>query len=509
MLNTNAIRSNYTHLQQRVEISAENAREKPRIFLDSTASTQIPIPVYEQLLRSGFNYANVHRGEYDASQITTESFERAYNVAANLVNANSWQEIVFGRNTTEMINLVWRSMEYDFKDGDNVVVTGLEHNSNYVSWFGLQQNLAKIGKKIDLRIVPFDHNSGELDMNTLRSFVDRRTKVVAVSGASNFMGVRPDTTTIGEIAHASGYAQPDSSRGSYFLVDGAQLVPGSPVDVQKIGCDFLVWSFHKMSLPFGVGGLYARKEIIENLSPFLFGGDMIEDVKPGVVKLKPLPWRYTAGTPNILGTIVTGHGVPFLINAGLDRLKHSPLEDMIEHEGKLIETAILMNTPRGGFTIPYTVEDERQDTFRTYLDHHPELKTILRDPQARLERTRTTVKEAMGNIQRHEEELTGLALEGLSSIPNLTIYGPRNPHKRTGLVAFNIDGVSAQSVAMELNRRGIEVRNGAHCASLAHYYMNVPDRASVRMSFYVYTTPDEVQSAVAAVRDIRDEFKKI
>ncbi len=506
MLNTDLLRSLFPYSSEGINIELKNPFQG-RTFLDNTASTQLPLPVLEHIAKSLFTYANIHRGEYDASQISTENFERAYNIAANLVNARSWQEIIFGRNTTEMINLVMRTMEPEFKDGDNIVTTRLEHNSNYVPWYGLQQILKRRGKNLGIRLVDFDKETGEIDMIQLESLVDSKTKLVTVTGASNFMGIKPDLRMIGNIAHSSGYRQLNGTQGSYFLVDGAQLVPGTHVDVQAIGCDFLAWSFHKMGLPLGVGGLYAKKEIIEGFEPFLYGGDMIEDVKEGHVEYKKLPWIYTAGTPNILGTIATGYGITFMINLGLGHLVSATASQRVKEENTAmqIKTEILLNTPRGEMETPYHVPQELGGIWKAYLSRNPEVLQVLKDPRKRFEASQAEVKTAMREIELHEQELTQYAIDSLSGIEETILYGPRDARKRTGLIAFNIEDMDPQSVAFELNKRGIEARNGNHCASLGHQHVGI--EGTVRLSFYVYNDHDDVDNDVEAVGEIIREVR--
>jgi len=484
-----------------VDIRARNLNQK-RIFVDNTASTQLPLPLLKNIVQALFNYANIHRGEYNASQHTSMEFERAYNIAANLINAKSWREIIFGRNTTEMINLVMRIVQEDVRDGDNIVVTRLEHNSNYVPWYALQQFLAKRAHpiNIEIRVVNFEPGTGSLNMSELESKIDDKTKLVATTGGSNFIGIKPDIKRIGEMAHLSGYQQPGGMKGSYFLVDGAQIVPSNPVDVQEIGCDFLAWSFHKMAIPLGVGGLYTKSGIIETLPPFLYGGDMIEEVAEGDVTFKERPWRYTAGTPNILGTIATGYGICFMINLGLGNLfleDKVGKEERIELIGRKIETEILLNTPRGDFEFEYKIPEEYSSEWEQYLAKHSEVKTAIKNQQIRLAGANRIVKTAMKNIQRHEEELTQHALNGLSRIPGVIIYGPRDAKKRIGLVAFNIEGMEPSEVALELDKYGVEVRSGTHCACLAHRHIGI--LGSVRMSFYVYNTIREVDKVLRAV----------
>jgi cysteine desulfurase / selenocysteine lyase len=501
MIHTEHIRTLFPYLDESLAIKVAHPSDKTRVFLDNTASTQIPKAVLEHIAKTSFNYANIHRGEYDASQITTEEFEKSYNTIANLVNAASWREIILGRNTTEMINLVMNLLGSEIQSGDNIVTTRLEHNSNYVPWHGLQQLLKQQGKSIDIRLVDFDKLTGQLRMDQLAKYVDAKTKLVTVTGASNFLGTKPDLKKIGAIAHGSKYVQPTGNRGSYFLVDGAQLVPHALVDVQDINCDFLAWSFHKMSLPFGVGGLYARKDVIETMRPFLYGGDMIEDVKEGEVKFKDLPWKYTAGTPNILGTIATGFGVSYLLNMALGNTipgnGHIEINDQM---CRSIEMDILMNTPRGDFAIPYEVPSDLEDSWNMYLNARPGKFESLKDPQQRLIMTRNLVAKAMKSIHEHEQELTAYALDRIVDLHNVTVYGSLDATERAGLIAMNVKGMDPQVVAFELNKRGIEVRNGTHCASLAHQYLGID--GSIRMSFYVYNDHDDVDKGVQALKEI-------
>jgi len=248
---------------------------------------------------------------------------------------------------------------------------------------------------------------------------------------------------------ASGYVQPDGERRSYLLVDGAQLVPGSFVDVHALGADFLAFSFHKLLAPFGVGVLYARRHLLESSLPFLYGGDMIAEgrVLPDLVEYNALPWKYAAGTPNILGAIVSAQALRLLLDLAL--------------------------TPR------------RPAYFGT-------AKPI----------ERTAVHAAMSRISSWNEQLAGRALAGLGRIPGLTIYGPLDPARRTSLVAFNLADRDPVSVAEALNRAGVESRAGCHCATLAHHALKLTPPASCRLSFYLYNTTDEVDQAVAAVAAI-------
>jgi cysteine desulfurase/selenocysteine lyase len=309
--------------------------------------------------------------------------------------------------------------------------------------------LPRLGRKVHYRLARFDPVTGELDLDHLASLVDAQTKLVCCTGASNFLGTRTPLAAVRALADASGYVQPDGERRSYLLVDGAQLVPGSFVDVQALGADFLAFSFHKLLAPFGVGVLYARKHLLESSLPFLYGGDMIAEgrVLPDLVEYNALPWKYAAGTPNILGAIISAQALRLLLDLAL--------------------------TPG------------RVAYFGTAMPIE-----------------RAAVHAAMNRVASWNEQLTSRAVAGLSCIPGLTIYGPLDPGRRTSLVAFNLADRDPVSVAEALNRAGVESRAGCHCATLAHHALKLTPPASCRLSFYLYNTPDEVDQAVAAVAAI-------
>jgi cysteine desulfurase/selenocysteine lyase len=250
----------------------------------------------------------------------TAQFEESYDTIAQVIGAPGRASIALYWNTTEAINAVMYSLLTEFRDGDNVVTTMMEHNSNYVPWYALcREILPRLGRRVDYRLARFDPDSGELDTGHLASLIDARTKLVCCTGASNFLGTRNPLGTIRALADASGYPQPDGARRSYLLVDAAQLVPGSFVGVRSLGVDYLAFSFHKIMAPFGVGVLYAREHLLASALPFLYGGDMIAEgrVFPWQVDYNALPWKYTAGTPNILGAIVSAQALRILLDLAL------------------------------------------------------------------------------------------------------------------------------------------------------------------------------------------------
>ncbi|MFA6534309.1 MAG: aminotransferase class V-fold PLP-dependent enzyme [Patescibacteria group bacterium] len=438
MLNTRKIRKYFP------------AIKSGRIVSNNAASTQVPVQLLDLLKKLIVKYDNVHRGQSQPSILTTEAFESSYDTIAQFINAPSRKNIILYRNTTEAINSVMYSLLTDFKDGDNLVTTYMEHNSNYVPWYGLTHEiLPKFGIKVECRLAKFDQETGQLDLDHLKSLVDNKTKLIACTGASNFLGTKNPIKKIRAIADASGYRQPNGEKKSYLLIDGAQTVPNVYIDVQDLGVDFLAWSFHKMLAPFGVGALYAREELLKTMRPFLYGGDMIAEgkVSPEKVEYNALPWKFTAGTPNILGTILSAQALRLLLD--------------------------------------FSLNPGKQVYFMTAKPLTP-----------------TAVQQAMANVAEHEKTLIGEALRLLEEIPSLKIYGPRDPAARTALVAFNYPSVSPFEIAEKLSGLGIESRAGCHCATLAHYYYLLTVPASCRLSFYIYNDLKDVRKACLAVKKV-------
>lgn len=421
-----------------------------RIVTNNAASTQLPEPLLDLARRLSVTYENVHRGQSAASLRTTRLFEDAYQVIASFIGARSFREIVLYRGATEAINAVMYSLLTEFRDGDNVVTTYLEHNSNYIPWYALAREiLPRFGVRVECRLARFDKNTGELNLDGMARLVDDRTKIICCTGASNFLGTRPPLDKVREIAENSGYVQPTGLKRSYLLVDGAQLVPNVYVDVVASDIDFLAWSFHKMFAPVGVGALYVREEILSTLRPFQYGGDMIAEgkVSPEKVEYNVLPWKFTAGTPNIMGNILAAEAIRFLVGVVLGSWGHSN------------------GHPAG------------------HLD-------------------RASVRAAMTKIEKYEQGLTGHILDELSGLKKLEIYGPRNPARRTALVAFNIEGKSPMWIAEYLDKHGIESRAGCHCATLAHHYYGLNPPASCRISPYIYNTVQEMDYIVKTIKSI-------
>lgn len=438
MLNTKRIRKSFP------------AVKSGRLVSNNAASTQIPAQLLDLMKKLSKDYDNVHRGQSSSSVAMTELFESSYDTIAQFIGANSRKNIILYRNTTEAINAVMYSLLTEFRDGDNIVTTYMEHNSNYVPWYGMTREiLPKFGINVECRLAKFDKDTGKLDLGHLRSLVNERTKLVCCTGASNFLGTKNPLRELREIADASGYVQPTGEKRSYLLIDGAQTVPNIHIDMKDADMDFLAWSFHKIISPFGVGALYAKEKLLENMRPFLYGGDMIAEgmVTPEKVEYNSLPWKFTAGTPNILGTILSAQGLRLLMDFSLGAKK------------------------------PYY--------FMTGKDLDVE-----------------DIREAMENIEEHEKELVGEALGLLDGIPSLTIYGPKDAKERTSLVSFNCKGLSPFQIAEKLNGFGVESRAGCHCATLAHHYLGLNPPASCRLSFYIYNDLKDVRKACDAVKKI-------
>jgi cysteine desulfurase / selenocysteine lyase len=421
--------------------------ELGRIVTNNAASTQPPrdlLALYESLAA---RYENVHRGQSSASREMTALFEDAYDTIARFIGAPGRASIALYRGTTEAINAVMYSQLTEFRDGDNLVTTLMEHNSGYVPWHAMcREILPRFGRRVECRLARFDPRTGELDTDHLASLIDARTKLVCCTGASNFLGTRNPLGAVRALCDASGYRQPDGEQHSYLLADAAQLVPGSFVDVQALGVDYLAFSCHKMLAPFGVGVLYGRQHLLEASLPFLYGGDMIAEgqVSPERVGYNALPWKYAAGTPNILGAIVSAQALRLLLDLAL-----TPDRPVYFGTARPIE--------------------------------------------------RAAIRAAMDRITGWNQQLTGRALDRLGAISGITIYGPRVPARRTSLVAFNLAGRDPFRVAEALNRAGIESRAGCHCATLAHHALGLNPPASCRLSFYLYNTPEEIDQATDAV----------
>jgi cysteine desulfurase/selenocysteine lyase len=399
---------------------------RPLIYLDSAATTHKPRQVLDTLERFYSHYnANIHRSPHTLGQEASELYEDARRNCARFIGARSSTEIIFVRNATEGINLVAYALsqaasgQLHLRAGDEIVATIAEHHSNLVPW---QQLARRSGATLKVAGVTDD---GCLDMAEMRAAITSRTRLVCCTHVSNVLGTVNPVREIGRMAR---------DVGALFLVDGAQSVPHLPVDVADIGCDFLAFSGHKMLAPMGIGVLYGRRELLEQMAPFQHGGGMIDDVCLDGATWNSVPWKFEAGTPNIGGAVA--------LAGATDRRTGERLPGAIDYLGML----------------------------------------------------------GMGRVARHEQVLTRHALEGLQTIEPLTIYGHCDLERRTGVVTFSVPGNDSHIVARMLDEVGIAVRSGGHCGYPLARRMGV--EGTVRASFYIYNSIDEVDAFLEALDDI-------
>jgi cysteine desulfurase / selenocysteine lyase len=387
---------------------------KELVYLDNASTTQKPYSVINSITDFYSNYnSNIHRAVYQLAEEATALYEQSREKIANFINARP-EEIVFTRNTTESINLIAHSWaRTNLKKDDGVAITELEHHSNIVPWQILSQ---EIGTRLEY--VGIDEN-GFLDLEYLIELISsKKVKLVSLSHMSNVLGTIVPIERIIKIAHENDIP---------VLVDGAQSVPHMPVDVKNMDCDFLVFSAHKMLGPTGVGVLYAKKEFLEKMRPFMGGGDMIKEVFKFHTNYNEVPYKFEAGTPNIADVVGFGAAVDYLEKIGME------------------------------------------------------------------------------NIRKHEIDLTEYALESILSIKHLTVYGPRDPNYRGGVISFNIADIHPHDLATIMNDHGIAIRSGHHCAQVLMQRLDVP--ATSRASFYIYNTKEEIDKFVNAIKEAGRIFK--
>ena len=392
-------------------ILSQTVRGKKLVFLDSAASAQKPRAVIEAMRAAmETQYANVHRGLHWMSERTTDAYEAARDAAAGLMNADR-EEIVFTRNSTEAINLVAHSYGRGvMRPGQAVVISAMEHHSNIVPWQMLRDE-----RGIELRVAPVT-DAGELDMAAFEALLaDGKVGLVAITHMSNVLGTYTPAERIVRAAHAA---------GAKVLLDGSQAIVHRRVDVRALDCDFYAWTGHKLYGPTGIGVLYARRELLEAMPPFLGGGDMISSVTYERSTWAAVPHKFEAGTPAIL----EGIG----LKAAIDYVR----------------------------AIGYPA------------------------------------------IAAHEQALTDHALARLSPIQGVRILG--RAQDRGGVISFTLDGAHAHDVATLLDRQGIAVRAGHHCAEPLMRRFGVDSTA--RASFGVYTTPEEIDALADTLARVRAFF---
>jgi cysteine desulfurase/selenocysteine lyase len=391
-------------------ILTQTMHGKPFVYLDSSNSTQKPQCVIDAMTQFYQNdYANIHRSVYHLSERATQAFEAVRKKIKAHINAKHDHEIIFTSGTTAGINLVANSFGRLLSAGDEIILSVMEHHSNIVPWQMLQEQIG-----IQLKIIPIS-DKGELDLAAYQAFFSSRTKMVSVIHASNVLGTINPIEKIIAIAH---------ERDVPVLVDGAQAFPHLSIDMQKLDCDFYVFSSHKAYGPTGVGVLYGKTKWLEKMPPYQGGGDMIEQVAFEKTTYAPLPAKFEAGTPNIANIIGFGRALDYLQNIG------------------------------------------------------------------------------MQTIQQHENVLLDYATKALSSLPGVHLLGTAN--QKVGVLTFVLEGIHAHDVGTILDREGIAVRVGHHCAMPLMQRFRVP--ATVRASFGLYNTKEDVDALMNGIQVVTALF---
>ena len=394
-------------------ILARRVHGEPLAYLDNGATAQKPLAVIDTLDRYWREHnANVHRGVHTLSEEATALYEEARLTIASHLGADQ-REVVFVRNATEALNLVAYSWgRTNVKARDRIVVTEMEHHSNVVPWYQVARE-----KGADLDWAPID-GEGRLDLEALAALLERGPKLVCVAHVSNVLGTINPIPEIARMAHEA---------GALLVVDGAQAGPKLELDMAELGADFYAITAHKMYGPTGVGALFGRRELLEEMPPFIGGGSMIRKVSKELITWADLPAKFEGGTPAIAEAIGFGAAVRWVDELGLPA------------------------------------------------------------------------------IHAAEAELTAYSLERIGEVPGLTVFGPPAGDDRGGIVSFAMDGVHAHDVSEILDRHGVAVRAGHHCAQVLMQRLGVP--ATTRASFAVYNTREEVDRLIDSLFDVRRIFE--
>ena len=384
---------------------------KPLVYLDNGATTQKPRQVVEAMVDEYYNVnANVHRGVHFLSQQATDLHEASREVVRAFINAHSTSEIIFTRGTTESINLLAFSLgEAMVKEGDEVVVSAMEHHSNIVPWQMMCERKGAL-----LRVIPMT-DEGELQLDTLEGLLTEQTRIVCCTQVSNVLGTVNPVKEVVRMAH---------EKGIPVLVDGAQSIPHMQVDVQDLDCDFFAFSGHKVYGPTGVGVLYGKEAWLEKLPPYQGGGEMIKNVTFEKTTYNELPYKFEAGTPDYVATHALATALDYVSGLG------------------------------------------------------------------------------MANIEAHEQKLTRYALKQLQQIEGMRILGAAK--ERDAVISFLVGDIHHLDMGTLLDRLGIAVRTGHHCAEPLMRRLGI--EGTVRASFALYNTKEEVDALVAGIERIRKMF---
>lgn len=402
---------NVEDIRQDFPILQRDVYGRPLVYLDNAATTQKPRSVVEAISNEYFSTnANVHRGVHFLSQKATDLHEAARERVRQFINARSTAEVLFTRGTTESLNLVASSFGEAFlKEGDEVIVSVMEHHSDIVPWQLLRER-----KGIVIRVIPMD-DSGRLDLEAYERLFSERTRLVCVAHVSNVLGTVNPVKQMAATAHA---------HGAYMLVDGAQSIPHFKVDVQDLDCDFLTFSGHKIYGPTGIGVLYGRESLLEKMPPYQGGGEMIARVTFEHTTYERLPYKFEAGTPDYVGTHALAAAIDYVEALGMDE------------------------------------------------------------------------------IAAHERRLTQYAMERLGAIKDMHLYGT-TPDK-DAVVAFNVGNIHPLDLGTLLDRLGIAIRTGHHCAQPLMQRCGVEGMA--RASFALYNTMDEIDRLAEGIERVSKMF---
>lgn len=402
---------NVEDIRQDFPILQREVYGRPLVYLDNAATTQKPRSVVEAISNEYYSTnANVHRGVHFLSQQATDLHEAARERVRQFINARSTAEVLFTRGTTESLNLVASSFGEAFlKEGDEVIVSVMEHHSDIVPWQLLRER-----KGIVIRVIPMD-DSGRLDLEAYERLFSERTRLVCVAHVSNVLGTVNPVKQMAATAHA---------HGAYMLVDGAQSIPHFKVDVQDLDCDFLTFSGHKIYGPTGIGVLYGRESLLEKMPPYQGGGEMIARVTFEHTTYERLPYKFEAGTPDYVGTHALAAAIDYVEALGMDE------------------------------------------------------------------------------IAAHERRLTQYAMERLGAIKDMHLYGT-TPDK-DAVVAFNVGNIHPLDLGTLLDRLGIAIRTGHHCAQPLMQRCGVEGMA--RASFALYNTMDEIDKLAEGIERVSKMF---
>ncbi len=334
--------------------------ENPLVYLDNAATTQKPNSVIAALDEYYRNMnSNVHRGLHTLAEESTTAFEKTRKKIADFIGGVKAEEIIYTRNATEAINLVAYSWgRKNIKRGDRIVLTEMEHHANLVPWIALAKETGA-----ELKYIPIDENY-RLDLNGIDKIITDNTRLVSITHMSNVLGTVNPVEEIGQIAH---------KKGALFLVDGAQSVPHMSVDVKAIDADFYAFSAHKMLGPTGIGILYGKESILEKMEPFIYGGEMISEVRYDYANWNDLPWKFEAGTPNIAGAIGFSPALDYLVNIGMDQIRNHEIELTAYTMARLSELRSIKiigpsDTDMRGGAISFVDKDIHPHDLATFLD---------------------------------------------------------------------------------------------------------------------------------------------